>query len=77
MVVMGFVFGTDAQPYYQQELPLQGDIYAKAPISKEVHEDVTNAVKILHNSGFVLGDICQPNVVVIEVGTMIGKPKEW
>jgi hypothetical protein len=67
IVVMDFVrWGMDAHKYFQQMVPPRMGIYARVELSDGVREDVTAAIKILHDAGFVLGDLRRPNVIVIE-----------
>jgi hypothetical protein len=63
IAVMDFVQGVDAHKYFQQ---VRMDIYVEVELPDGVREDVTAAIKILHDAGFVLGDPRRPNVIVIE-----------
>ena len=65
IVVMDLVQGVDAHKYFQQVKLLRG-IYVHVGLSDGVRKDVTAAIKILHDAGFVLGDLRRPNVIVIE-----------
>ncbi|KAI0249173.1 hypothetical protein BJV78DRAFT_1328610, partial [Lactifluus subvellereus] len=66
MVVMDLVSGSNAYYCFRAK-----DQYKEKPLPAQVLDDIRGAVKLLHDNGFVFGDLRRPNVMVVsrETGT--------
>ncbi|KAI9433727.1 hypothetical protein H4582DRAFT_2112768 [Lactarius indigo] len=57
MVIMGFIAGQDA--YYR---------FKKVDLPSAILDDVKSAVRVLHDAGFVFGDLRRPNIIIDTTG---------
>jgi hypothetical protein len=57
MVIMKFIDGLDSHYRFAHEV-----------IPPNILDDVSNAVKVLHNAGLVFGDLRRPNIIIYRTG---------